>query len=83
MRRQKWAWYALAAAIGVGGLLSAGVRLSTMVLAGLALMCPLMMLFWHTGGHRGHHHTDQARPHRSVRPTPPNPAHHDHMASAR
>jgi hypothetical protein len=58
--RNRYLTYALVAA-GVGvGAVWAGVPVSTVVLLGLLLTCPLMMIFMHgghgggQGGHGGH-----------------------------
>lgn len=44
MRRQPWGQYAVALAILVVGLVWAGVPVSSLLIAGLVLVCPLMML---------------------------------------
>lgn len=64
MKRQPWGLYAIALAILVVGLVWAGVPASTLLIAALVLVCPLMMLFMHgSGGHASHNHApnhDQA-----------------------
>lgn len=57
MKRQRWGLYAIALAILVVGLVWAGVPASTLLIAALVLVCPLMMLFMHGGGgHASHNH---------------------------
>lgn len=57
MKRQQWGLYAIALAVLVVGLVWAGVPASTLLIAALVLVCPLMMLFMHGGGgHGGHGH---------------------------
>jgi hypothetical protein len=61
MKRQPWGLYAIALAILVVGLVALGVPASTLLFAGLVLVCPLMMMFMMHGmhgGHSGHGHTD-------------------------
>ena len=43
MKRSQWGLYAVAVAILVVGLVWAGVPAGTLLLAGLVLVCPLMM----------------------------------------
>lgn len=61
MRRQQWGLYAIALAILIVGLIWAGFPASTVLIAGLVMICPLMMLFMHGGGHKHgssvQHHT--------------------------
>lgn len=59
MRRQPWGLYAIALAILVVGLVTLGVPTSTLLLAALALTCPLMMMFMMGGMHGGHGTDDQ------------------------
>jgi hypothetical protein len=54
MNRKPFALYAVVIGIGVVGALLAGVSASTLLFLGVALACPLMMLFMH-GGHGGGH----------------------------
>jgi hypothetical protein len=82
MRRKHWPWYALTLAAGIGGLLWAGVPTSTLALAAMVLVCPLMMLFMHGGGHGGHDHADRARPQRPEESADSH-AHHDRMTGVR
>jgi DUF2933 family protein len=56
MKSQRWGLYAVALAILVVGLVWAGVPASTLLIAALVLVCPLMMLSMHGGGHTGHDH---------------------------
>jgi hypothetical protein len=64
MKRQPWGLYAIALAILVVGLVALGVPASTLLFAGLVLVCPLMMMFMMHGmhgmhgGHSGHSHTN-------------------------
>ena len=62
MKRQQWVWYAVAVAILVVGLVWAGVPASTLAIAALVLVCPLMMLFMMRGMNHsqpsGHEHPD-------------------------
>jgi hypothetical protein len=51
MKRQQWGLYAVALAILVVGLVWAGMPASTLVFAGLILVCPLMMLVMMRGMH--------------------------------
>jgi hypothetical protein len=53
MRRQQWGQYAVALAILVVGLAWAGVPVSSLLIAGLVLVCPLMMLVMMRGMHDG------------------------------
>jgi hypothetical protein len=53
MRRQQWGQYAVALAILVVGLAWAGVPVSSLLIAGLVLVCPLMMLVMMRGMHGG------------------------------
>jgi hypothetical protein len=53
MKRQQWGLYAVALAILVVGLVWAGVPASTVLIAGLILVCPLTMLFMMRGMHGG------------------------------
>jgi|GEM_PF-3146549 len=73
MKRQQWGLYAVALAILVVGLAWAGVSVSTLLVAGLVLVCPLMMLVMMRGMHGGdtsdhdephdHQHHDTTRNH--------------------
>jgi len=56
MKRQQWGLYAIALALLVVGLVWAGVPASTLLIAALVLVCPLMMFFMMRGGHGGHGH---------------------------
>lgn len=83
MRRRQWGLYAVAPAILIVGLVWAGVPASTLLIAGLILVCPLMMFVMMRGMHGGdmsgrhggdiprqdhQHHGNQAdRPHAAVR----------------
>jgi hypothetical protein len=58
MRRQPWGLYAIALPILVVGLVAVGVPAYTLLFAGLALACPLMMMFMMRGMHSGHDHAD-------------------------
>ena len=51
MKRQPWGLYAIALAIGLVGLV---VPASTLLVAALALACPLMMISMMGGMHGGH-----------------------------
>jgi hypothetical protein len=53
MKRQQWGLYSVALAILVVGLVWAGVPASTLLIAALVLVCPLMMFFMMRGGHGG------------------------------
>jgi len=53
MRRQQWGQYAVALAMLVVGLAWAGVPVSSLLIAGLVLVCPLMMLAMMRGMHGG------------------------------
>jgi hypothetical protein len=53
MKRSQWGLYAVAVAILVVGLVWAGVPAGTLLLAGLVLVCPLMM-FVMMRGMQGH-----------------------------
>lgn len=69
MKRQQWGLYAVAVAIVAAGLLWAGVPASTLLIAGLILVCPLTMLVMMRGMHDGsarhdQHHDD--RPHHAA-----------------
>ncbi len=44
MKRQQWGQYAVALAILIVGSVWAGVPVSSLLIAGLVLVCPLMML---------------------------------------
>ena len=50
MKRQPSGLHAIALAVGIVVLIVAGVPVSTLMFAALALTCPLMMLLMH-GGH--------------------------------
>lgn len=71
MKRQHLQLAAAAAVLIVIGV-AFGVPLSTLLLIGIVLACPLMMMFMHGGGHDGHRGSDQSghehgadtRPHR-------------------
>ncbi|GAA3500839.1 hypothetical protein GCM10019016_079460 [Streptomyces prasinosporus] len=65
MTNDKRPLYALAAAIGIVGLVALGVPIGTIVLLAVLAACPLMMIFMmrgmHGGGmHGGHDHTDES-----------------------
>jgi hypothetical protein len=68
MKRQHLGLYAIALAILIVGLASAGVPLTTMLFGLVVLACPLMMMFM-MGGHGGgssdrdhdHHHPPAGR----------------------
>ncbi|OBC08046.1 hypothetical protein A5784_01045 [Mycobacterium sp. 852013-50091_SCH5140682] len=69
MKRQHLAWYALALAAIIVGVLAGGGRASTVLLALVVLACPVMMMAM-MSGHGGQTHdsgTDQ--PHNSTRPS--------------
>jgi multisubunit Na+/H+ antiporter MnhG subunit len=53
MKRQQWGMYAVALAILVVGLVWAGVPASTLLVAGLILVCPVMMFVMMRGMHGG------------------------------
>jgi hypothetical protein len=53
MKRPQWGLYAVAVAILVVGLVWAGVPASTLLIAGLVVVCPLMMFVMMRGMH-GH-----------------------------
>ncbi|MFF5764009.1 hypothetical protein ACFY8F_15940 [Streptomyces tanashiensis] len=56
MKQNQWDLYAIAAAITVVGALALGVPVGTPAILGVALGCPLTMLFMMRGMH------DQGRP---------------------
>ena len=65
MTNDKRPLYALAAVIGIVGLVALGVPVSTVVLLAVLTACPLMMVFMmggmHGGGmHGGHDHTNES-----------------------
>jgi len=69
MKRQQWGLYAVALAILVVGLVWAGVPASTLLIAALVLVCPLMMMFMmrgmnhsQPGGQDHPDHHDAGRP---------------------
>jgi hypothetical protein len=64
MKRPQWGLYAVAFAILVVGLVWAGVPASTLLVAGLVLLCPLMMLVMMRGMH-------SHEPGHDNRPAPP------------
>jgi hypothetical protein len=51
MKRQQWGLYAVVLAILVVGLVWAGVPASTLLIAALVLVCPVMMFFMMRGMH--------------------------------
>jgi len=51
MKSRPWGLYAIALAVLVVGLVTLGVPASTLVVAALALACPLMMMFMMSGMH--------------------------------
>jgi hypothetical protein len=53
MKRQQWGLYAMALAILVVGLVWAGVPASTLLVAALVLVCPVMMFVMMGGMHGG------------------------------
>jgi hypothetical protein len=53
MKRQQWGLYAVALAILVVGLAWVGVPASTLLVAGLVLVCPVMMFVMMRGMHGG------------------------------
>ncbi|MGW3938545.1 MULTISPECIES: DUF2933 domain-containing protein [Streptomyces] len=70
MQHKNFAPYAIAAAILVVGLVALGAPLSTLLLLGIFVACPLMMMFMMRGmhgggghdqhsGHEGHQHDDR------------------------
>ena len=61
MKRPQSGLYAVAVAILVVGLVWAGVPASTLLIAGLVLVCPLMMLVMMRGMH-GHESAQDNRP---------------------
>jgi len=61
MKRPQWGLYAVAFAILVVGLVWSGVPASTLLIAGLVLVCPLMMLVMMRGMH-GHESAQDNRP---------------------
>jgi Protein of unknown function (DUF2933) len=61
MKRQQWGPYTVAFAILVVGLVWAGVPAGTLLIAGLVLVCPLMMLVMMRGMH-GHEPGQDNRP---------------------
>jgi CBS-domain-containing membrane protein len=63
MKRQPWGLYAIALATAVVGLVALGVPASTLLVAALALACPLMMMFMMAGMHGGHGDTDRTVAH--------------------
>jgi hypothetical protein len=63
MKRQHWGLYAVALAILVVGLVWVGVPASTLLVAGLALACPLMMLVMMRGMHGGGSDHDEPHDH--------------------
>lgn len=72
MKRQQWGLYAVALAILVVGLVWAGVPASTLLIAALVLVCPLMMFFMmrgmdHGGHGDGRHHATPDDPHPAER----------------
>ncbi|WP_062641050.1 DUF2933 domain-containing protein [Streptomyces maremycinicus] len=64
MTNDKRPIYALAAAIGIIGLVALGVPIGTVILLAVLAACPLMMLMMHGGHgggmHGGHDHTDES-----------------------
>ena len=77
MRRQSWGLYAIALAILAVGLVALGVPASTLLLAALVLVCPLMMMFMMGGMHNGHRTVGQDR-----EPAAPAADRHDHEPTA-
>jgi hypothetical protein len=77
MSRQPWGLYAIALAILVVGLVALGVPASTLLLAALVLVCPLMMMFM-MGGMHGRHGTAG----RDREPGGPTFDSHDHEPTA-
>jgi hypothetical protein len=73
MKRQPWGLYAIALAIVVVGLVALGVPASTLLVAALALTCPLMMIFMMRGmrgGQESHGGVDStSEDHKSRPPT--------------
>jgi hypothetical protein len=68
MKTQYLPWYALAVAVAFVGALAFGVPVSTLLLLGVVLACPLMMMFMmggHSmgGGHDDGHDADDTRHH--------------------
>jgi hypothetical protein len=77
MRRQSWGLYAIALAILVVGLVALGVPASTLLLAALVLVCPLMMMFM-----MGGMHSDHGTAGRDREPAGPAADSHDHEPTA-
>jgi DUF2933 family protein len=75
MRRQQWGLYTIALAILIVGLVALGVPASTLLVAGLVLVCPLMMLVMMRGMHGG----DRSVQHdwHEWHSTPPGPQQHE------
>jgi multisubunit Na+/H+ antiporter MnhG subunit len=63
MKRQQWGLYAVALAILVVGLAWAGVSVSTLLVAGLVLVCPLMMMVMMRGMHGDDDTSKRDEPH--------------------
>lgn len=71
MKRRQWGLYTVALAILIVGLVWVGVPASTLLIAGLILVCPLMMFLMMRGmhggdmsgrqGHDSHHQDHQHR----------------------
>ncbi|WP_328690352.1 hypothetical protein OHA74_14420 [Streptomyces phaeochromogenes] len=89
MTNDKRPMYALAAAIGIVGLVALGVPIGTIVLLAVLGACPLMMMFMmrgmhggdmHGGGkHGGHDHTDDPTDDSTDRDRDPLRKHDDHQ----
>lgn len=60
MTNKDYGLYAIALAIAVVGALWLGVSAGTLALLGLAVACPLMMMFMMRGMHRGDGHDQHA-----------------------
>ncbi|WP_454850081.1 DUF2933 domain-containing protein [Promicromonospora soli] len=78
MKRQQWGLYAVALAILIVGLVAVGVPVSTLLIASLILVCPLMMIFMMRGTHgndshggHGEHHMPLGDAEHHTRPVAP------------
>jgi hypothetical protein len=77
MKRQQWGLYAVALAILIVGLVAVGVPASTLLIASLILVCPLMMFVMMRGMHGGEGHSGHGEHHSAPQP-PEHGTSHDH-----